>query len=230
MKALRILILFVVFLSGCSKKYLVSKEEELIDHKVFSSWKELEGRVVGQNDDDVSLGLKVKDFAIIRDELKLKEVYVDSSGKGGDVVKSLLGLSVICLGFQGGCAYAKSGDYYIFPDDDKLMGGCLISLASCFLGARIMSDEMFKDSEYVKIIPDFIRIDTLCLDSIPLINDKVKIATGDLDFEKKYYTDEKGNIVLKFEEIIPEPMKADSVLDFIIRYYELVDTVRVRRL
>jgi hypothetical protein len=51
-----------------------------------------------------------------------------------------------------------------------------------------------------------------------------------MDFEKEYYTDEYGNVKLKFDEIIPESTEADSVLDLIIRYYELVDTVEVRRL
>jgi hypothetical protein len=33
---------------------------------------------------------------------------------------------------------------------------------------------------------------------------------------------------LKFNEIIPAPSAADSVLNLIIRYYDLVDTVDVK--
>jgi len=63
-----------------------------------------------------------------------------------------------------------------------------------------------------------------------LSKQKIKISVERLDFAKMYYTDEDGNIELKFDEILPEPTDADSVLSIIMRYYELVDTVRVRRL
>jgi len=45
--------------------------------------------------------------------------------------------------------------------------------------------------------------------------------------EKAYYTDKNGNIKLKFDDIIPEPAEADSVLNLIIQYEELIDTVNV---
>jgi hypothetical protein len=64
----------------------------------------------------------------------------------------------------------------------------------------------------------------------PLRDYEVRIILKNTNSEKIYNTDRKGNLDFKINEIIPEPAEADSVLELIIRYYELVDTVKVRRL
>ncbi len=225
MKALKIMILFIVVLSGCSKKYLASTEEELIDHRVFSSWKELDGKVVGLSDKGFSLGLQVKDFAIIRDHLKLKEVYVRSSGEGGSFMAQL-GAVVGFVGCIWGYNYAKSANCW-YGEDDKVMEGCMVSCASFFTFFGFMKRGASRDFESVKIIPDYIKIDTICVDSVSLSEEEVKIMVKNTNFEKLYYTSKEGNIDLIFDEIIPEPTEADSILNLIIRYYELVDTVDV---
>lgn len=48
---LRIIIIFlpIVLLSGCSKKYLDSREEELLDRKVLNSWKDLDAKIIEQD-------------------------------------------------------------------------------------------------------------------------------------------------------------------------------------
>lgn len=229
MKALKILVFFVFVLTGCSGRHLIRTEEELIDHRVFSSWRELESEVVELNGGDFSVNLQVKNIAVVVDNLRRKEVYMNGSvGEGSDFLQSFFGLAVIYLGFQGGCAYAKSGDYYMFPDDEKLMGGCLIFLASCFLGASIVDDGLSKGTEYVKVMPESIKIDTVCVDSVFLSEDEVKVFVEKTDFEKIYYTDKDGNIKLNFEKIIPEVAESDSMFNLIIQYEDLVDSVDVK--
>jgi len=46
MKVLKILILFVIVLFGCSPTHVLRKERELLDSKILESWDELKGKVV----------------------------------------------------------------------------------------------------------------------------------------------------------------------------------------
>lgn len=82
----------------------------------------------------------------------------------------------------------------------------------------------------VKPVFRFMKMDTVRVDSMLLPRQKIKVSVEEADFEEIYWTDEEGNIELRFEEIIPEPADAYSVLRLIIRYEEMVDTVKVRRL
>jgi hypothetical protein len=59
---------------------------------------------------------------------------------------------------------------------------------------------------------------------------KVKIMLENTNSEKTYYTDENGNLELKFDEIIPESTEVDSTFSLIIEYGDLIDTVKVKRL
>jgi hypothetical protein len=87
-----------------------------------------------------------------------------------------------------------------------------------------------KDSKSVKIMPDHVKTNRLCVDSAVVSIDKVKILVENTDFGKIYWTDESGNIELKFNEIVPEPTEADSVFNIIIQYGDLFGAVKVRSL
>jgi len=78
------------------------------------------------------------------------------------------------------------------------------------------------------VIPAHVRLDTLCVDRVLLSDEKVKIMLENTNFEKLYHTDEDGNVELKISEIIPEPTESDSILNIIIRYEEMVDSVEVK--
>jgi hypothetical protein len=230
MKALENMIILIVFafFFGCAENQLIRSEEELIGREASPLRSELDVKIISQDDQGFSLAAQIKNIAFVRDSTRMKEFYVRSSG-GGEVFVALLGAAVGYGGCLIGQNYGKSGDC-MHDGGDKLVEGCMISFASCLGGLGVMTLGASRGSESIEFMPNYIKIDTVCVDSLVLVKQKVKVLIGNTDLEKEYYTDEYGNVKLKFNEIIPAPTNADSVLDLIIRYYDLVDTVEVRRL
>lgn len=230
----KIIIIFLLFLliSGCSQKYLASREEELLDSEILSTRKELDAKIIEQDYKGISLNIQVKDFIEIKDSLSVKEIYkygYDDPEK--KTIPAFWGFAVGCAGcFFGYKIGAESDEDYVpsllfpNPSDEGCAYACLFGLPGFFM----MADGMRKGHEYPKVMPDFVKIDTVCVDSIILIKQKIKIAVENLDFEKVYYTDEYGKIELKIDEILPEPTATDSILGLIINYDEMVDSVEVR--
>lgn len=226
MKGLKILILFIAFVSGCSRRY-VDVEGKSLDEKVVDSWEELDADIIRIYEGKVRLSIRVKDFDVVSGWVKSREFYKRSSREKEDILiplGMLIGLGGCYYGFDYGCIQND----FMHPDHEREDRGCLISLASCATGLVVMSVGAANRRKAVKPVFRFIKTDTVCVDNELLSKRKVKISIVDLDFEKSYYTDEKGNIELQFDEIIPEHTKADSVLSIIIRHYELVDTVNVK--
>jgi len=225
MRILRVMLLFFILLSGCSNKYVGLSEEDLTDRQILVSWKELYCKIIEQDKSGFSLVVKVKDFVFIGANQELKEVdMVDSDKREGSIVPFLFG-SVVVVG--GSCVGLKCTNFSDWSRDPRWVEGCVVSAASCALGLSIMKFGVSERPKSVKIMPDFVKMDAICVDRAVISIDKVNILVENKNFEKTYYTDEDGNIELKFDEIIPEPTEADSVLNFIIQYEELADTVEV---
>ncbi len=232
MKALKMMIVFIVILSGCSPKHILRTERKLLDREILESWDELKGEIVKRDSLGFSLGFQVKAFNVVRRNLRIKEFYEYGSGdpeeKSIQVLGGLvLGCSGCFLGYKYGLA--RDEDYIpslLFPNpsDEGCKTACLWALPGCIL----LADGLVKGREYSKAMPDFVKIDTVCMDSMFLVKQKIKVEVEKSDFEKICYTDEYGNIELKFNEILSDPKVADSVLNVIIRYYEMVDTVDVK--
>ncbi len=223
------IVIFLFFLFGCNHKY-VDVEGELSGGSIVALWEELDCKIVEQDEQGFSLGFQVKNVAVVSGSAKLVELYERSSREKEDG-RTPLGLLVGFGGCIGGCYYGLSdNNFWDGYDKDRFDRGCLISFASCATGLGIVFWGIDHSRKVAKAVPNFIKRDTICVDSMFLSKQKIKISVERLDFAKMYYTDEDGNIELKFDEILPEPTDADSVLSIIMRYYELVDTVRVRRL
>jgi hypothetical protein len=223
----RIIIVFLFFIlfSGCSEKYVGLNDEDLAEREILASWKELDCEIIEQDEKSFSLNCRVKDFVSVGDRQGLSKDYRDNLDKGeGGVIPFILGGLVGIGGFVGGGLYSLSDYNYTY---DINTGGCWFAAGSCIVGA-VMMYAGTKDSKSVKIMPDHVKIDTICVDGAVLSDDKVDIMIRDKDFEKIYYTNKNGNIELRFDEIITAPGEADSVLDLIIQYEELVDTVNVK--
>jgi hypothetical protein len=251
MKTLKIIILFVVILSGCSHKY-VDVEGRSLDDKIIASWEELDCKIVEQDEQGFSLGLQVRDIIVVGDSIKAVEPYNGMSMLGD--VKS--GPSVGdrffgCLGVGAGCTLGVLG--LMFSGGPPMIGaseppeipaswtvGCITAAGIGALVAVASASVVSKGSKSTPVGKGGKRLGkdciyTMCTGSnalvrkgTPLMVEKVKIVVENTNFEKTYWTDENGNIKLKFEDIIPEPLAADSVLNLIIHYYELVDTVEVK--
>jgi hypothetical protein len=71
MRTLKIIILFVIVLSGCSEKYVVPSEQELLGENFVGSWKKLEVKVIEQDEKTFYLNCQVKDLVGIRDSVNL---------------------------------------------------------------------------------------------------------------------------------------------------------------
>jgi hypothetical protein len=224
------IILFLFFLFGCSHKY-VNAERESLDGKVVASWEELDCKIVEQDEQDFSLGFEIRDIAVISGSAKLVEPYKRSSREKKDVWNPL-GMLVGLGGCIGGCYYGLHdniswcGEF----DEDRFDRGCVISFTSCVAGLGMIFIGNAHKRKIAKAIPAFIKEDTVCTGGESLSIQKVKISINRLDFVKTYWTDGDGNIGLQFDEFNPEPAGADSVLNLIIQYEEMVDTVMVRRL
>jgi hypothetical protein len=231
MKALENMIILIVFafFFGCAENQLIRSEEELVDREAEPLRSELGVRIVSKDEQGLSLSAQIKNIAFVRDSVRVEGLYVHGSKREGSIV-GFFGAVMGYAGGLGGCFYVKSQSYDWFPTEGQLGVGCLISGVSCLTGLAIVSEANSRGSEFTKVLPGFIKTDTVCVDSLVLVKQKVKVLIGNTDLEKEYYTDEYGNVKLKFNEIIPAPTNADSVLDLIIRYYDLVDTVEVKRL
>jgi hypothetical protein len=236
MRALKILILFIVVLSGCSKKYLDSREEEFFSRRVLAAWDDIEGRVISGDEKGFTMGLQVKNFVEVRDSLRLKEVYMRGYEAEDGIIEQnfFLGFSEVIggctiVGFSclTGCAYYYRSSTNI-PNPVPVEIAVAVLIPVGIAGFSLMMDGLPQYVKSIKKIPAHVRLDTLCVGEKLLSDEDVKIVLENTNFEKIYYTNEYGNIELKFNEIIPEPTKADSVLNIIVRYAELIDTVDVR--
>jgi len=226
------IILFLFFLFGCSNKY-VSDGEEVFGRKVVASWEELNCRVIEQDEQGFSLGFQLRDIIVVGDSIKSGELYKRKSPEKGSDWPLLGGVIGIC-GCLGGIAYGTLDNPWDAYDEEKFDRGCLIAFTSCLAGFGMAFVELLnrrKDTEAIPYaVPYFVKGDTICVDSMLLSKQKIKISVEESDFEETYYTDKYGNIELKFKEILPESTEDDSGLNLIIQYYNLIDTVRVRRL
>ncbi len=222
---LKTVIVFLFFLFGCSHKY-VDTEGKSLDEKIVASWEELDCRIIEQDEQGFSMNSQIKYMAIIKDSLGVE--WSGRRGGSGKVdILPLLGGLVGYFGCLGGCYYVKSQDYLT---DKVLETGCFISSISCLAGFTMIVAGSRRSKGAANIKSDFRKADTLCVDSVLLSRQKIKISVEKTGFEEIYWTDRGGNIGLKFDEIIPEPTEADSVLELIIRYEDLADSVKVRRL
>lgn len=233
---LKTVILFLFFLFGCSHKYVDVKGRSL-DKKIVTSWKELDADTARRYDEEILLNVQVKDFVEVRDSMKAREVYRSVFG-GRDVYakKNYFGTSEILTGcaIAGGATLAAF--YAAYGEMVDPAGGRGYSLATCYgvvggVGALCFILRGFsKSGKTVKLEPYSIHINRVCVDSTVISIDKVNILIEDKNFRKEYFTDEDGNIELKMNEIIPDPTEADSILNLIIQYESMVDSVKVRRL
>ena len=218
------IILFLFFVYGCSHKYVDAEEE------VGVLWRELDCRIVGQDEQGFSLGVGVKNFAFIDDSLKSRGIHELKSPGEGDLLIAfgVLGGLGGCL---AGCNYGLSSFSWDGSGQEEFDRGTLISFTSCAAGLVMMFVGIDRNRKsrckVSRIMPYFEKVDTVCVGSEAVSARQVKILIKMLDFKETYWTDEEGNIKLKFNEIIPDPTEADSVLNLIIRYGEMADTVNV---
>jgi hypothetical protein len=218
-----ILFVFIGFLSGCSNKYIIAKEEGLIDRE----WRVLDTEILGQYDVGIVLSLNVKEFVEVRDSVKLAKLYESRRRKIGKY-KILGGCAIAgCTALWIGCAIMTNAydPSFEFETPVAWLGG-VGGIGTLFFISSGLSDLSKSDRDK----PYYIKKNVICKNSAPLRNDEVKILLKNTGSEKNYYTDEDGNIELSFEEIIPEAAESDSVLNLIIQYEEMVDTVKVKRL
>jgi hypothetical protein len=233
MKALKMIVLFFIILLGCGNKY-ADVEGELSGSKIIASWEELSADVISAYDGKIRLNIHVKDFDVVRKCLRLNDVYgYDSEVVDGESFLTFLGLIGGCYGCYSGYKYGldRDEDYVpslLFPNpsDKGCQTACLWSLPGCLImfASGLRNGERSK----VKEMPGLIKEDTVCVDSVHLLKQKIKIIVEKSDFQKTYYTDENGNIELKFNEIVPEPTEADSVFNIIIQYKEMAYTVEFK--
>jgi hypothetical protein len=229
MTAFKIMILFVVILlTGCSQDHFIRRQEEVVTRESSPLRNELDVKVISQERNGFSLVSQMKNIAFVRDSLKLEELYLHGS-EGNKDIMAFSGTAIGFGGCFGGFGYARSADC-LYGEDEKVIEGCMMSFVSALLGSAMVSEANSQGSEFTKIMPGFVKRDTICVDSIILIKQKIKIMAENSDFEKVYYTDEYGKIDIKINEIFPEATQSDSIINLIIRYYEIVDTVKVKGL
>ena len=226
-RAFEIIFLFLFFaFYGCAKDHLVRRQESVANRKVLSLLSELSVKVFSRDDVAFSLNPQIKDIAFVRDSIKLEEFYVHGSQVEGDIVY-ILGAAIGFFGCIGGCNSADSYDCF-YGNNEEAKKGCLKSCAYVLSAGAIIYQGRSRANEFIKALPGYIKIDTVCVDSMFLVKKKIKVAVEKSDFQKIYYTDEDGNITLQFNDVVPKLSEADSVLSLIIQYEELVDTVEVK--
>lgn len=218
-----IIFIFVVFMFGCSEKYVASREGELFGRE----WCILNTEIIEQDDEGFTLNLNVKDFVSFGKIYKQGFKEKDGSEHG----ESLIGFPEIIVGsvFLFHSIYFGRVLKYLSGDEQGgnlwwYTAGC--TLGGLFLIAALSSQSRKSDETKLPYVP----IDKMCVDSVSLLRQKVMILIEESHFEEIYWTDEEGNIELKFNEVIPEPAEADSILNLIIQYEKMFDTVKVRRL
>ena len=222
---LKTIIVFLFLLFGCSNKY-VDINRVSIHGGVVDKWEELGCGIMEQDEKGFFLSFWIDDMVVVGDSIKAEEFVKREDGRKADILVAL-GMAIIYSGGLGSCYYVKSQDYFT---DEVLETGCFISSVSCLSGLAMIVWGGNSRSSDIKSRRDFIKGDTVCVDSESLSKKKIKISIDGSDLEKSYYTDKSGNVKLSFEEIIPEPTVADSIIGLIIKYEEMVDTVNVRRL
>ena len=115
MKTLKILVLFVIVFSGCSRGYLANPEEEIAEREVVDSWREMDVDIIRIYDGKLRLNIRVKDFDAVRGYVKSGEFnMLRSEGKQGDWPP--VGALVAFAGCLGGCGYALS-NFSLFPSE-----------------------------------------------------------------------------------------------------------------
>jgi hypothetical protein len=228
---------FIGFICGCSEKYVGLSEEELADREILASWKELDADITKRYDEEIFLNVRIKDFVKVADSAELKEIYKSEFQLKDDYARNIRAGNYSIF---GGCAAAGSGClfgflnylFYFDPADDVnsyyesaayLLAG-LIGASCFFVNGALHLVKPYKAAPY------YVENGTICIDSDPLVNEKVKIINKNTNFDKIYYTDEGGDIEFKISEMFAEPTESDSILKLIIQYEEMADTVEVRRL
>lgn len=242
-----IVLIFVVLLSGCSSKYMVNAEGEIIERKILSASSGLDVRIVKQDDEGVSLNLVIQDFVERQDIVEPKGFGKGSSSKKYVELESSASDRLVgCLGVGGGCTLGALG--MVFAAGPPMIGaseppeipvwwtvgcitaagiGALVAVASASVVSKGNKPLSWRKGEKR---PDGDYTYVMCSGSNALVNESIEIIVAQSNYEKEYFTDEDGNIELKFDEVIPEPTEADSVLNLIIQYEEMADSVKVRRL
>ncbi len=228
MKTLKILILFVVVLFGCSKEYLARTEEELVGQK----WSVLDTKIVSRDNENLSLNIQVKNFGRILDSLKLKKFNENQvEKKQGFKRQDYLTACIIggCMLGVSACVYGYYGWELIWGYDLSMPERCLLIglLPSEVIAYVYLCKNLSKSEEFDEKVLSYALIDKVCLGSAVVSIDKIKVKIEDMGFEQTYFTDEYGNIELKIDEIIPEQTEKNSVLNLIIQYEKLVDTVEI---
>ncbi len=203
------IIISLFFLFGCSQKY-VNVEGKSLDEKVVASWKELDCKIIEQDEKGFALGVQIKSLAMVEDSVGLR-----GRSEGSEGVLPLLG-SIFIFGGGVGCIFSTVSQ---ISAEEPTETGCLISGIALLTGFAM---------KLAAAVPSFVKKDTICTDNAILSEQKIKVAVENSDFEKSYYTDTNGNVKLKFDDIIFEPSKADSAFSLIIKYEEMIDTVGIR--
>lgn len=228
MKALKIMVLFVVVLSECSRKYVDPGGKELVCRERSV----LDATIVAQNNENLSLNIQVKNFRGILDSLKLKKFYENQSQKEPGKRSNYMGAYIL-----GGCmlgidalVYGYYGWELSWGYDLSVPEGCLLIglLPSEIVGLVYLNKSSSKYEEFDAKVLSYALIDKVYMGSAVVSVDKVKILVENTDFGKIFWTDENGDIELKFDEIFSETVDADSILELIIKYEGLADTVEVK--
>jgi hypothetical protein len=235
MKALKMIVLFFIVLSGCSNKYVELSEEELLREKIVDSWEELGVEVVGFGDGAFLLNCQIRDVVKVKDSVRLsylvRHVNSNNMGKKRSGSFKVLGGCAIA-----GCAALASASTVYSGLVNDPSNDMYPALAWCYgIGGGIaalyfMVNGFLESGRIEQKKPYYIRENIICENSTLLRNDEVKIMLENTNSEKTYNTDRKGNLDFKINEIIPEPSVTDSTLSLIIRYEEMVDTVEIERL
>ena len=233
MKDLKIIILFIVVLLGCSKRYLARTEEEVLDRKIINSWESLNSKIIEQANHNFTLNFQIKDYVGVRDSVEIIEIYKRGLKKKDGSIKqdNSMSCAQVSIGAViGGCG-CLAGTYFSYMElahVELLDAKTAFEIVSCIIGGTVLTVDGFRQfHESSKAIPTHIREDTVCIDSVSLSKEEVNILVEKTDFGKIYWTDENGDIELKFNEIIPESTVDDSMFNLIIQYEELFDTVNV---
>jgi hypothetical protein len=230
----KLIIIFSLFIliSGCSKKYLDSREEEFLGQEILSTWKDLDVEIVGQDYEKLSLNIQAKDFIEIKDSLSVKEIYKygfeqeDGSVRGNSNFSISLGLLTGCSGCMiGGCEWFE--EVAMDMKDGFEASGAIGTIFCWYSSLFFTLDGLRQKREFTKTNPAYIQVDTVCVDSFSVSEEEIKIMVNNTGFESIYFTNNKGDINLKFGEIIPKLIETDSILNIIIYYKEMVDSVEV---
>ena len=182
-RAFEIIFLFLFFaFYGCAKDHLIRRQESVANRKVLSLFSELSVKVFSRDDVAFSLNSQIKDIAFVRDSIKLEEFYVHGSQVEGDIVY-ILGAAIGFFGCIGGCNSADSYDCF-YGNNEEAKKGCLKSCAYVLSAGAIIYQGRSRANEFIKALPGYIKIDTVCVDSIFFDKAENKSYGGKLRFQK----------------------------------------------